>query len=91
MTTPAPPITTGSFQGTLHPADVARVLNLLVGGALAELRHHWGDAYEITGRGRDWRARRRDGKGELAAPDPDALVEAIRADYERCPVPRDAR
>jgi HK97 family phage major capsid protein len=33
MTTPAPPITTGSFQGTLHPADVARVLNLLVGGA----------------------------------------------------------
>ena len=58
---------------------------------LAELRHHWGDAYEITGRGRDWRARRRDGKGELAAPDPDALVEAIRADYERCPVPGDAR
>jgi hypothetical protein len=33
MTTPAPPITTGSFQGVLHPADVARVLNLLVGGA----------------------------------------------------------
>jgi HK97 family phage major capsid protein len=33
MTTPAPPITTGSFQGVLHPADVARVLNLLVGGS----------------------------------------------------------
>jgi hypothetical protein len=33
MTTPAPPVTTGSFQGVLHPADVARVLNLLVGGA----------------------------------------------------------
>jgi HK97 family phage major capsid protein len=33
MTTPAPPITTGSFQGVLHPADVARVLNLLVSGA----------------------------------------------------------
>ncbi len=29
----APPVTTGSFQGVLHPADVARVLNLLVGGA----------------------------------------------------------
>jgi hypothetical protein len=33
MTTPAPPVTTGSFQGTLHPADVARVLNLLTSGA----------------------------------------------------------
>jgi HK97 family phage major capsid protein len=33
MTTPAPPVTTGSFQGVLHPADVARILNLLVGGA----------------------------------------------------------
>ena len=32
MTTPAP-ITTGSFQGVLHPADVARVLNLLTSGA----------------------------------------------------------
>ena len=29
----APPVTTGSFQGVLHPADVAQVLNLLVGGA----------------------------------------------------------
>jgi len=29
----APPVTTGSFLGVLHPADVARVLNLLVGGA----------------------------------------------------------
>jgi len=33
MTTPAPPITTGSFQGVLHPHDVARILNLLVTGA----------------------------------------------------------
>jgi HK97 family phage major capsid protein len=33
MTTPAPPVTTGSFQGVLHPADVARVLNLLTSGA----------------------------------------------------------
>ena len=33
MTMPAPPVTTGSFQGVLHPADVARVLNLLLGGA----------------------------------------------------------
>ena len=32
MTTPAP-VTTGSFQGVLHPADVARVLNLLTSGS----------------------------------------------------------
>ena len=34
MTTPAPPAsTTASFQGVLHPHDVARILNLLVTGA----------------------------------------------------------
>ena len=34
MTTPAPPAaTTASFQGVLHPQDVARILNLLVTGA----------------------------------------------------------
>ena len=33
MTTPAPPVTTGSFQGTLHPAQVAAVLNMLTSGA----------------------------------------------------------
>ncbi len=33
MTTPAPPVTTGSFQGTLHPAQVAAVLNMLTTGA----------------------------------------------------------
>lgn len=29
----APPVTTGSFSGVLHPEDVARVLNLLTSGA----------------------------------------------------------
>jgi HK97 family phage major capsid protein len=33
MTTPAPPVTTASFQGVLHPADVARILNLLLSEA----------------------------------------------------------
>ena len=33
MTTPAPPVTTGSFQGVLHPAQVAAVLNMLTTGA----------------------------------------------------------
>jgi hypothetical protein len=28
-----PPVTTGSFQGVLHPQDVTNILNLLVGGA----------------------------------------------------------
>jgi hypothetical protein len=56
---------------------------------LAELRHHYGDAYEITDRPR-WRARRRDGKGEpLVAADAAALVEMIREDYRRDPVSRD--
>jgi hypothetical protein len=59
---------------------------------LAELRHHWGDAYEITSRGPGWRARRKDGQGGwLTAETADALVEAIRADYQRVPVSRDER
>ena len=33
MTTPAPPVTTGSFQGVMWPHDVAPIVNLLVGGA----------------------------------------------------------
>ena len=60
-----------------------------VSGELAELRHHWGDAYVITDRP-GWRAKRRDGRGGwITAPDPQALVEAIRVDYQREPVPRD--
>jgi hypothetical protein len=33
MTTPGPPVTTGSFQGVMHPQDVANVLNLLISGS----------------------------------------------------------
>ena len=56
---------------------------------LAELRYHWGEAYEITDRP-GWRARRRDGKGGwLTAPDPEALAVVIRADYQADPVSRD--
>ena len=58
---------------------------------LAELRWHYGDAYEITDRP-GWRARRKDGRGLwITAPDAAALVELIREDYRRDPVPRDAR
>ena len=56
---------------------------------LAEVRHHWGDAYEITDRPR-WRARRRDGRGGwIIAETAEALVEAIREDYRRDPVCRE--
>jgi hypothetical protein len=56
---------------------------------LAELRHHWGEAYSIM-RGRDgWQAKRKDGRGGWIRRDTaEALLAAIRADYRRRPVPR---
>lgn len=55
---------------------------------LAELRHHWGDAYEIDAD--PWRASRRDDKGgQLTADNPEALTAKLRADYQREPVNRD--
>lgn len=58
---------------------------------LADLRWHYGDAYEITDRP-GWRARRKDGKGVwITAPSPKALIELIRSDYRRDPVSRDVR
>jgi hypothetical protein len=58
---------------------------------LAELVHHWGEAYRIGVQGGTWWARRRDGRnGQLTAPDPAALLAAIREDYRRDPVSRDA-
>jgi hypothetical protein len=58
---------------------------------LAELRHHWGDAYTIMV-GRDgWQAKRKDQRGGwLMAESAEALYELIRADYQRRPVSRDA-
>ena len=60
---------------------------------LAELRHHWGEAYDIfADRGDRWRARRRDGRGAwLVARDPEQLLALLRADYQRDPVSRDER
>lgn len=65
-------------------------------GLVAELRYHWGEAYDIEPgvgrRGTVITARRRDGRGSLLA---DRLAEGlrlrIRADYSACPVPRDVR
>jgi len=54
-----------------------------------ELRAHWGSAYDIFRDGRVWTARRRDGQGEVTADSADALLLAIRSDYQAAPVPRD--
>jgi hypothetical protein len=59
------------------------------GWTLAEIRHHYGEAYAIGAWRGGWRARRRDGRGEVTAPDLDALAELIREDYRRDPVSRD--
>ena len=57
---------------------------------LAELEHHWGDAYRIGVQDGAWWARRRDGRGGLlTAPDAEALLGAVRADYWRERVRRD--
>lgn len=63
------------------------------GGAAApeldELRHHWGDAYDIGAEGGMCTARRRDGKGAtLSDPVPEGLRLRIVADYEARRVPR---
>ncbi len=59
-------------------------------GPLEDLRHHWGEAYDIRAEGGRWTARRRDGKGDtLASPRAAGLWERIVADYCADPVPRD--
>ncbi len=58
----------------------------------ARLCWDWGSAYQITrapGTARPYRAERRDDHAVLAAADPDALRELIRADYLARPVPRE--
>lgn len=55
---------------------------------LADLRHHWGEAYLISGTIGCWRAQRRDDRRTLTAEDPELLREAIRDDYARKPVSR---
>jgi hypothetical protein len=56
---------------------------------LADLRHHWGDPYEISGIRGHWRAQRRDDGTTLTADSPEGLREAIIEDYFARPVPRD--
>jgi hypothetical protein len=56
---------------------------------LEALRYSWGDAYEIGVSAGLWTAVRRDGKGKLEEAGPEKLRNAILADYELLPVPRD--
>ena len=60
------------------------------GMQLADLRWHWGDAYEITWAG-EFRAVRRDNGLALRAESVDELRTLIRSDYTRRPVPRRSR
>lgn len=55
---------------------------------LAELRHHWGDPYEISGITGHWRAVRRDDGTALTAGSSEGLRQAIIKDYFAKPVPR---
>jgi hypothetical protein len=57
--------------------------------ALADLRHHWGEAYTIGRMGDGlWLAQRRDDRTMLRAATAGELREAIAADYRQRPVPR---
>jgi hypothetical protein len=58
---------------------------------LADLRLHWGGAYEICYAGRTFSALRRDGFGSLTALTADGLRGLIRQDYARHPVPREVQ
>ena len=48
--------------------------------ALAYLRYHWSEAFEISRTPRVWTARRRDTGEVLHATDPDELLTMIRAE-----------
>ena len=62
----------------------------LRGHRLAELRWHWGEAYEITWDNAQFVAARRDNGAALKAETPGELWDQIRDDYSASPVPRDA-
>lgn len=56
---------------------------------LAELRHHWGDAYIITYRLGQYRAERRDDGSSVRADTAGELLTLIRENYRIRKVPRD--
>ena len=56
--------------------------------ALADLRHHWGEAYEISEACGVWRAVRADNQRALIATGAEDLRALIIADYAAHPVRR---
>ncbi len=56
--------------------------------ALADLRWHWGDAYQISFVHGMFRAERRDDGAAVSAASASALRDLIRDDYAARPVPR---
>jgi hypothetical protein len=58
--------------------------------ALAALRWHWGDAYELTEALGVWRAVRLDNWRALVATDAEKLRDLIIEDYTKEPVPHRA-
>jgi len=63
-------------------------VNANVPGELADLRHHWGEAYDISYRAGQYRAVRRDDGSTVRAGSAGGLLELIRADYAARPVLR---
>lgn len=56
---------------------------------LADLKHHWGEAYNIAHLGPEtWVAQRRDSHNTVGARTPARLLERIRQDYRERPVSR---
>lgn len=55
---------------------------------LADVIHHWGEAYEIWYANGAYHARRRDTGATVHALDAEALMNEIQADYVVKPVPR---
>jgi hypothetical protein len=62
--------------------------------AFARLQWDWDSAYDFTrdddpGNPQPYTAARKDGKGTLAAADPETLRDAVLRDYLARPIPRD--
>jgi hypothetical protein len=55
---------------------------------IAQLRYHWGGAYEISSPNGMFRAMRRDDGSAVSAPTADSHRTEIRADYHARAVPR---
>jgi hypothetical protein len=60
------------------------------GHDLAQIRYHWGEAYEVGWQDGSFWFRRRDNGATLQCTTAAALLSEIRLDYSAMPVPRAA-